>query len=280
MKHTIKNKKDGKRIILEIVLVILTIFMLVPIYYLVVTTFKTPEQATANPMGLPTSINFKAYVDAWKLMEYPRVFKNNLIITGTAVFGVVMLSAMAAYPIARRRHKLNKIVFFIFLTGIMVPYQMAVIPIYKLMISLKLMNKLAGVILIDIFINVPFAVFLFRGFISTIPIELEEAASIDGCGIFKVFWRVTFPLLKPVIATVIILNSLNIWNDFLTPLLFLQSREKDVILQEVYRNIGQFSIDWTSFFPMMVLGVAPLVIFYVFMQKYIIKGIASGAVKG
>lgn len=274
------NKKKVKLVILEVILFVLAILMLIPIYYLVVTTFKTPEQATAYPMSLPASINIDSYVKAWKLMEYPRVFRNNLIITGTAVFGVVMLSSMAAYPIARRKHKLNKILFFIFLTGIMVPYQMAIIPIYKLMISLKLMNKLSGVILIDIFINVPFAIFLFRGFISTIPYELEEAAAIDGCSIFKVFWKITFPLLKPVIATVVILNALNIWNDFLTPLLFLQSREKDVILQEVYRNIGQFSIDWTSFFPMMVLGVAPLLIFYVFMQKYIIKGISSGAIKG
>ncbi|GMQ62867.1 carbohydrate ABC transporter permease [Vallitalea maricola] len=274
------KKKKVHLIILEVILLILAILMLVPIYYLVVTTFKTPEQATAYPMALPSALNFDSYVKAWNLMQYPRVFRNNLIITGTAVFGVVMLSSMAAYPIARRKHKLNKVLFFIFLTGIMVPYQMAIIPIYKLMISLKLMNKLTGVILIDIFINVPFAVFLFRGFISTIPYELEEAAAIDGCGIFKIFWKVTFPLLKPVIATVVILNSLNIWNDFLTPLLFLQSRKKDVILQEVYRNIGQFSIDWTNFFPMMVLGVAPLVVFYVFMQKYIIKGISSGAIKG
>ena len=112
------------------------------------------------------------------------------------------------------------------------------------------------------------------------PVELEEAAEIDGCGTMLKFFTIVFPLLKPVMATVIIIVTLNVWNEFMTPLLFLQSRANDVILQEVSRNIGQFSTDWTAMFPMMMLGVAPLMIFYLFMQKYIIAGVAAGAVKG
>ena len=110
--------------------------------------------------------------------------------------------------------------------------------------------------------------------------ELEEAADIDGCGVLKKFFRVILPLLKPVISTVVIIVTLNVWNEFLTPLLFLQSRENGVILQEVSRNIGQFSTDWTALFPMLMLGVAPLMVFYIFMQKYIIGGVTTGAVKG
>ena len=128
--------------------------------------------------------------------------------------------------------------------------------------------------------NLPFSIFLFRGFIVSLPVELEESAAIDGCTVIKTFWRIIFPLLKPVIATVAILDSLTIWNDFLTPLLFLQSREKGVILQEIYRNVGQFATDWTAFFPMLVLGVLPLMLFYIVMQKHIIKGMISGSVKG
>ena len=130
-------------------------------------------------------------------------------------------------------------------------------------------------------INTPQAVFLFKEFIEgTVPKELEEAAEIDGCTVFRKFFRVVLPLLTPVISTVVIIVTLNVWNEFMTPLLFLQSREKDVILQEVSRNIGQFATDWTALFPMLMLGVAPLMIFYVFMQKYIIAGVAAGAVKG
>lgn len=162
----------------------------------------------------------------------------------------------------------------------MFPYQMSILGLYKLIRSLHLMNKLWSVIFVDIAVNLPFAVFLFRSFVSTIPRELEEAARIDGAGVWRTFLTITFPLLKPTIATVAILNTLTIWNDFMGPLYFLQSREKDVILQEVYRNIGQFSTDWTSLFPMMVLGVLPLLIFYLVMQKMVIGGVMSGAVKG
>ena len=143
------------------------------------------------------------------------------------------------------------------------------------------MNTQFAVILVNVAINTPQAVFLFKEFIEgTVPKELEEAAEIDGCTVFRKFFRVVLPLLTPVISTVVIIVTLNVWNEFMTPLLFLQSREKDVILQEVSRNIGQFATDWTALFPMLMLGVAPLMIFYVFMQKYIIAGVAAGAVKG
>ena len=142
------------------------------------------------------------------------------------------------------------------------------------------MNSLWSVILVDITINLPFAVFLMRSYMATVPMELDEAAKIDGAGVFRTFTTIIFPLMKPTIATVAILNTLNVWNDFMGPLYFLQSRKKDVILQEIYRNIGQFSTDWTGIFPMMVLGIMPLMIFYLFMQKYIISGVMAGSVKG
>ncbi|MBF9014556.1 carbohydrate ABC transporter permease [Oceanispirochaeta sp. M2] len=266
--------------ILEFFMIGLAAVMAIPVYYLLVTTFKTPAEAIAHPLGLPDRISFDIYIKAWKAMEYPKAFRNSFTITASSVFILVILSSMAAFPLARRNHRLNRILFFGILAGIMIPYHMALIPLYKLVISLKLMNTLIGVILIVSFTHVPFSIFLFTGFIRTIPAELDEAAYIDGCSVFRTFWSITFPLLRPAVATVIILESLGIWNDFLTPLLFLQGREKAVILLEVFRNIGQFSTDWTNLFPMMVLAIAPMLIFYMFMQKYIIKGIASGAVKG
>ena len=172
-------------------------------------------------------------------------------------------------------------VFLLFLAGLIVPFQMNIVSLYKIVKGFGLMNTLWSVILVDVAINTPQAVFLFKEFIeSTIPKELEEAAAIDGCSVFKRFFLIVLPLLKPVISTVVIIVTLNVWNEFMTPLLFLQSRENDVILQEVTRNIGQFATDWTALFPMLMLGVAPLMIFYVFMQKYIIAGVAAGAVKG
>lgn len=264
-----------------IFLSLLALIVLIPIYYLIVTTFKSSTEAAVAPMALPSSWDFGGYVEAFKAMQYPRAFKNTFLITFVSVTGLILVSSMCGYVLNRReKFRITKVVFLLILSGIMFPYQMSILGLYKVIRGLNLMNSLVGVILIDIAINIPFATFLIKSFVSTIPIELEEAAKIDGASVFRTFWTITFPLMKPMIATVAILNTLTIWNDFIGPLYFLQSREKDVILQEMYRNIGQFSTDWSSLFPMMVLGVLPLVLFYLFMQRYIIGGVMSGSVKG
>lgn len=276
-----KKKTLCSNILKHIVLIILALIVLTPIYYLIVTTFKSGTEAALNPMGLPESFDFSGYVQAFKDMQYPRAFKNTFLITAGAVIGIIITSSMCGYVLNRKgKCRITQFVFLLILSGMMFPYQMSIMGLYKLVRGLGLMNTLTGVILIDIAINIPFATFLMKNFISTVPIELEEAAKIDGAGVFRTFTTVTFPLLKPVVATVAILNTLNVWNDFMGPLYFLQTREKDVILQEVYRNIGQFSTDWTSLFPMMVLGVLPLLVFYLFMQRYIISGVMAGSVKG
>lgn len=276
-----KNKKIVTDILKHTYLLLLVLIVLTPIYYLIVTTFKTGTEAAVSPMGLPSSLDFSAYVQAFQDMQYPRAFKNTLIITVSAVLGIIFTSSMCGYVLNRKgRYKITQAVFILILSGMMFPYQMSILGLYKLVRGLGLMNSILGVIFIDIAINIPFATFLMKNFISSVPIELEEAAKIDGAGVFRTFATITFPLLKPVAATVAILNTLNVWNDFMGPLYFLQTREKDVILQEVYRNIGQFSIDWTSLFPMMVLGILPLLIFYLFMQRYIISGVMAGSLKG
>lgn len=275
------KKSITSKIIYTIFLIIISVVILLPIYYLVVTTFKTPAEAVASPLGFPINFTFENYAKAIKAMNYGQAFKNNLIITVTSVIFLVVFSSMSAYVIARSNKKIFKFMYSIFLVGLIIPFQISIIPLYKIVSSLKLINTHLGVILISVFcINLPLSIFLMRGFINTVPIELEEAALIDGCGTFECFWRIIFPLLKPIVSTVAILNTLAIWNDFMTPLLFLQSPSKQVLLQQVYRNVGPFSTDWTSFFPMLVMATLPLVIFYLIMQKQIIEGVVAGAVKG
>ena len=275
------KKRKVYDLIVYFLLTILGVIVLVPIYYLIVTTFKPGTEAALHPMALPSSFSLESYKEAFVKMQYPRAFLNTLIITGASVGGIIITASMCGYALNRReKTKWSKGVFLLILSGIMFPYQMSILGLYRLIRNMHLMNHLLAVILVDIAVNLPFAVFLFKSFVSTIPVELEEAARIDGAGVYKTFWMITFPLLKPTIATVAILNTLTIWNDFMGPLYFLQSREKDVILQEVYRNIGQFSTDWTKLFPMMVLGVLPLLVFYLLMQKMVIGGVMSGSVKG
>lgn len=276
-----KKKRFCYQVILHLVLLVLVFVVLIPIYYLVVTTFKSGTEAALHPMSLPSSWKLAPYAEAFAKMQYPRAFKNTLLITVFAVVGILIFGAMCGYVLNRKEEKRwTRAVFLLILSGIMFPYQMSILGLYKLIRGMGLMNNMWSVVFIDIAVNLPFAIFLFKSFVSTIPRELEEAAKIDGAGVWRTFWTIVFPLLKPTLATVAILNTLTIWNDFMGPLYFLQSREKDVILQEVYRNIGQFSTDWASLFPMMVLGVLPLLIFYLAMQKFIIGGVMSGSVKG
>lgn len=275
------TKQKRNLIIIEIAMLAAAVIWFLPIYYLIVTTLKNPQEATLHPLGFPFAPEFSNYIKAWTNMQFPRAFGNTLFITATAVVIIVVFGSMAGYALARTKTKMGMRFFLFFLAGLIVPFQMNIVSLYKIVKSLNLMNTSLAVILVNVAINTPQAVFLFKEFIEgTVPKELEEAAEIDGCSVFRRFFRVVLPLLTPVISTVVIIVTLNVWNEFMTPLLFLQSREKDVILQEVSRNIGQFATDWTALFPMLMLGVAPLMIFYLFMQKYIIAGVAAGAVKG
>lgn len=277
-----KKTKQIKDMVWSIIFGVMGMVMMLPIYYMVVTTFKTPAEATLSPLGLPTNITFANYAKAIKAMNYPRALMNNVIISGVAIIFLIVFASMAAYAISRNsKNKSFKFIYSIFMIGLIIPFQIAIIPLYRIISGMGLMDTHLGVIMISVFcINLPLSIFLFRGFINTVPEELEEAAFIDGCGIFKSFWVIIFPLLKPIVATVVILDALAVWNDFMTPLLFLQSPKKAVLLQEVYKNVGPFSTDWTSFFPMLVMATLPLVVFYLIMQRHIIDGVVAGAVKG
>lgn len=276
-----KRKNHLQTALKYIILGLLAIIVLLPIYYLLVTTFKSSAEATMAPMALPKSFDFGGYAYAFEKMQYPRAFKNTLVITVCSVAGIIVCASMLGYALNRREErKLSKFTFLFILSGMLFPAQMSVLGLYKLIQGLHMMNQLSAVILINIAANMAYAAFMFKSFVSTIPVELEEAARIDGAGTLRTFWTITFPLMKPIVATIAILNALTLWNDFMTPLYFLQKRENDVLLQEIYRNVGQFSTDWTSLFQMLVLGALPLLLFYLFMQRFIIGGVMSGSVKG
>jgi len=273
-----KRTKNG---LLSLLFAGIGAFMLTPIYYLVVTTLKTPQEATLRPLGLPINFTLDNYTRALEAMNFVRALQNNLTILVFAVLFLILFSSMAAYAIVKGKSFASKLMFSIFMVGLIIPFQITIIPLYRIVAGLGMMNTLPGVIIINVFcINLSLSIFLFRGFINTIPAEMEEAAAIDGCGVFKTFWVIIFPLLRPIIATVGILDALAVWNDFMTPLLFLQSPDKGVLLQEVYKNVGPFSTNWTVFFPMLVLSVLPMVIIYLILQKHIIEGVVAGAVKG
>lgn len=275
-----KKEVKKNRILTIFIFLLLCIWML-PIYYMVISTFKTGIEVAASPLSLPKRIEFDNYVKAFYNMQFPRALLNTIFIAVMTVIINLSISVLAAYTLARRKNGVNNIIYFFFLMGMMIPVQMGLSSLYRIISFLKLINNPFAVILINAAGGSISSIFLIKSFIaSTIPIEIEEAARIDGCGIYDILFRVVLPLLRPVLATVTIIVMLGSWNDYLNPSLFLQTRERGVILQEVYRNVGQFSVDWASLFPMLVLGILPLTIIYIFMQRFIIGGVTGGSIKG
>lgn len=273
-----KNKKSVW--ILEINMIILALIALYPLFFIVSMTFKSSQEMALSPLALPSSINFSNYAATWLQMRFPLVLGNTVLITAGSVALLVLLGSMAAYPLARRAEKAYSIIYMYFLAGIMLPFQLAMVPLYKLINSMGMVNTYYGAMLIYTALNLPLAIFLYAGFLRTSPKELEEAARIDGCSLFRAFWLAVFPIIKPVTATVVVLCSLNTWNDFIVPLLFLQDQRYRTITIELYMFVGEHVTNWSLLFPGMVLSVLPLLLVYVFLQKFIIKGIAAGSLKG
>jgi len=266
--------------VLSFFILVVALVVCMPFYYIIVNTFKTMQDATFNPLSLPKQFIFENYINALKLMDFFTTFFNNIIITFFTVLISVFICSAAAYPIARRKNKLNKFLKFYFVSGLMVSMQAIIIPLYIVMKWLHFVNTYHGIILLYVGVGCSFNIFLYQGFVKTIPIDIEESAFIDGCSPFRTFWNIVFPLLKPITATVIVYQTMATWNDFLSALLFLQSTKMHTMVLAVNSNIGSFATDWSNLICMMVLTILPVFIFFIFMQKYIIKGLTSGAVKG
>lgn len=256
------------------------VIFFLPFYYLLVNTFKPARDATISPLSLPIkNFTLDLYRQALDTINFWGSFRNSLVITGASVLIIVVIGSMAAYAIVRRKNKLTKALFIYFLLGFMVPAQTTLIPLFNLMSSLHLQNSILGmIVLYSSWCN--FALFMYQGFLGGIPIDLEEAALIDGANLWTLYWKIVFPLLKPVTTTIIIFDVMWIWNDFMMPYLFISSSDNFTLIMEVYKGVGQFANNWTVMLCTMVIVLIPIVIFYLLMQKHIIGGITSGAVKG
>jgi len=265
--------------LLEVCMFFVCAVFVIPIYYLVVSTFKTQAQIIASPLGLPTSLNLDNYVKALGTMHFFQNFLNSFVITSVAVVLIVVCGSMAAYAIARRKNKFMNFLGIYFLIGFLVPVQTTMLPLFLVMKNLHAINTLPGMIFLHSN-GCVFAFFLYRGFIRTLPPELEEAAFMDGAGVFRTFWSIVFPLLTPVTATVVIFNTMWIWNDFLLTYLFLSSTSKATLIMQVYNGMGQYINDWSIMMPVLVLALLPMVIFYLAMQKKIMGGLTAGSIKG
>ncbi len=261
-------------------LAIMALVFLYPVALMVLTAFKTTPEIFRNPFGLPAEFTLKSFRTVWERANFGIYLRNSVLITGASAILLVATAAPAAYALARYSFKLRSALFIFFLAGIMIPIRLGILPLYLLMRDLGLIDTPFALILTYAASGMPMAVFLLSVFFRNLPRELEDAARIDGCTEWQTFYRVMLPLVKPGLATVIIINVVPWWNDFFFPLLFLTSNTWKTIPLGMQIFFGQHLIDWSLVFSGMVLASLPLLIVYLIMSRQFIEGLTAGAVKG
>lgn len=265
------------------ILLLLSVIFLFPIYLVVMNSFKSRFNIVSDPFSFldsDTFVGIENYISGIESSGIVGAFLRTLIITVGSVAAIVVFTSMTAWYITRVKSKLNRAMYYLFLFSMIVPFQMVMFTMTWICFKLGL-NSVLGIIPVYLGFGSGLSVFMFSGFIKGLPREIEEAAMIDGCNPIKTFFYVVFPILKPTAITVAILNAMWIWNDFLLPYLLLGSSNKTLSVAIQLTMQGAYgSIDWGGFMAMLVLAIIPIIIFYLFCQKYIIKGVIDGAVKG
>lgn len=278
-------KRTGK-ILINAAAVVLSLIYLFPIYIIIANSFKDRSQLYENILALPSGIGFEYYIRAMEKMNFVKSFSNSLLVTLVSIVIIVVLASMTAWMLVRNNNKISKILFMVFIATMLIPFQTLMMPLMQEMgwirdnLHLPMLDSLFGLIYMNVGFGASMAVFLYHGFIKAVPVSLEEAATIDGCNKFGVFWKIVFPMLRPTTATVAILDVIWIWNDYLLPSLVISSKAFRTIPLSTASFFGQFTIQWNMAMAGLTLTIIPVIAFYLSAQKYIIKGVAAGAVKG
>lgn len=277
-----KQKKNAVMIIVETIAVLLcTVFFLVPFYFIIVNSMKTSADAAKLSIAWPTEFriwdNFLEVIQARDYMVLTAFF-NSTVITVVSIILLIIVGSMAAFVLHRRISKLSRSLSGLFLAGLMIPP--AVVPTIWVLEQFNIFKTFTGIILVEVAIQIPFTILLYTGFIAAIPKEIDEAAIIDGCGGGKLFFRIIFPMLKPVHSTVIILNAVTIFNDFVHPLYFFPGSENATVQLTLYNFMSMYNTDWNLLFANVLLITIPPFILFLFFSEKIVSGMAAGAVKG
>ncbi len=275
--------KRRKRLLLfgDIIGVIVTIAVfIVPFYFMFINSVKTGEEANRLSIALPSEWHFENYVEVFTKFNYQLVtaFKNSALLTLFTVLGLIIVGGMAGYVIQRRNDRVMSIVQWIIMLGLMIPA--AILPTINLLQTLHIYKTMFGMVMIEIALQIPFTVMLFRGYIASIPTELEEAGRIDGCSPLQIFTRIISPLLKPIRATVIILTAVTTFNDFTNPLYFLPGSANTTVQLTLYNYKGQFKSSYNLLFADIILITVPMLILFLIFNKKIVDGMVAGSVKG
>lgn len=267
-----------------VVLLILTVLFLSPVFIVMMNSLKSNFYISDEPFSLPTGEKFAGidnFIKGFTQSDFLAAFVNSALITVLSVVGIVVLTSMAAWYIVRVRNRFTKVLYYLFTFSMIVPFQMVMYTMTFLAFELDL-NSIPGIVFIYLGFGSGLSVFMFSGFIKSIPTEIEEAAVIDGCSPIRTFFMIVFPILRPTAITVAILNAMWVWNDYLLPYLVLGSGESRTLPVAVQMALtgGYGNKDMGALMAMLVLAIVPIIVFYLFCQKYIIRGVVAGAVKG
>lgn len=277
-----KSEKKKKGTVLTVVLSVVSLLFVCPIVLVLMNSFKSKLYISSQPFALPSKENFVGinnYIDGIAKTGLLAAAGRSLFITVFSVIAIVILTSMCAWWLTRVKSKISSMLYYLFVFAMIVPFQMVMFTLSKVTDMLN-MGNMFGIILVYVGFGAGLSVFMFAGFVKSIPISLEEAAMIDGCSPIQIYFKIVFPILRPTAVTVAILNTMWIWNDYLLPTLVLDNEKPTIPMAVQYLRGGYGSIDMGAMMAMLVLAIVPIIVFYLTCQKYIIKGVAAGAVKG
>jgi raffinose/stachyose/melibiose transport system permease protein len=267
-----------QQVLLQIALLLLSLVFLVPFYLLVVNSLKSPAEASVLGLNFPSTLVWSNYAKVFKMGNLLLAFKNSAIITFVSVFIIVITSAATAFVLQRRKDTISKYLNHLVLLGLVIPP--AIVPLYKILSFLQINGTLTGIIMVNVAVRSPLSIYLCYQFLKSISTEIDEAAIIDGSGKYRLFFKIIFPLMSPILVTVIIFNAIYVWNDFVYVLFFLSSGTKITLPLTLYLFTGQFSTQWNLVFADIIIISLPLLAIYFAAQKFIIAGLTAGATKG
>ena len=276
-KSSAKVKYNWPMTILLIALAV--VFILGPLYIAVLIAIKDPSEM-ANVLSFPKKLRLQNFADAWVMTDYPRKFMNTLFITVVNLIFTILTNSMVAYAITRNKdkNKLFSLAYYYFVSAMFIPFNVIMLPLVK-QASTFHMDNIVGITFLYIIFGLPMNIFLYSGFVKSVPVALDEAAYIDGATPFQTFYRIIFPLMKPMSATVAILSFMWTWNDFSMPLVLLSEEKYQTLQLAQYVFKGQFNTEYNLAFASYLLVLLPILLVYVFCQKWIIEGVTNGAVK-
>ena len=276
---TLSQRERRRSVVRSVVVLIIALICAVPLWYILINTFKTIPDMATNPLGLPKQWTLRNYTRAFATVPIVRSLINTLIVTFFGVLFQVLIGALAAYGMILRKSIFTSVIGVILMIAFVIPTQSTLIPLYRMESSVGLVNTLLGLIIMYLG-GAVFCYFLIVGYMQSLPFEVIEAARIDGAGPLRIFWSIVLPLIRPILTTVVVFQTMSTWNDFMTANVFISSSNLRTIVLQVYNAVGQFTTDWPSFMTITVLALIPVFVFFIFCQKWIVSGLVAGAVKG